>query len=95
MLLGPLCKRVLISHTLVASATDDNQIIQHGGATLGLGHIVPALKVEYRHRIATPCRHTFPLERLAHISYPKLFSDCFGYFHLVSHPIPLLCDPLD
>ena len=70
MLLRPLRKGVLISHTLVASATDDNQIIQYRWATLGLGHVVAALKIKDSYSVATPRRHTFSLERLAHISYP-------------------------
>jgi hypothetical protein len=86
MLLGPLSKRILISHTLVASATDDNQIIEYGGATLRFGHIVAALKIKDSDGIDAPCRHAFSLEGRAHISDPQLFLDRLGYFHLVSHP---------
>jgi len=70
VLLGPLRKCILISHTLVTSATDDDQIIQNCWPALGLGHIMAALKVEDCDGVATPRRPTFSLEGLAHISYP-------------------------
>ena len=93
MLLGPLGERVLISHTLVASATDDNQIIQHSWATLGFGDIMSTLKVEDCDGICAPCCHTFSLEGGAHISDPELFPDCLGYLLLVSHPIGVWAGP--
>jgi hypothetical protein len=89
MLARPLRKRMLISHTLVTSATDDNQIIQHCRPSFGLGHIMAALKVEDGYPIGAPGRHTFPFERLTHISDPKLLSHCARYLCFWRHYIYL------
>jgi len=66
--MGPFRKRVLISHTLVASATDDNQIIKNRWPALGFGHIVAALKIKDGDSILTPGRHTFSLKGGPHVS---------------------------
>jgi hypothetical protein len=95
VLLRPLRKCILISHTLVTSATDDNQIIQNCWPALGFGQIMAALKVEYRDGIATPRSSTFSLEGVTYISYPQLFSYGLGYLDLLCHPMELLSRALD
>ena len=95
VLVRPLAKGILISHTLVTSATDDDQIIQNGFPALGFGHIMAALKVEDCHNISAPRGLAFALEGGANISYPELFSHRPGYLYFLCHPRRLLCAALD
>jgi hypothetical protein len=86
MLARPFRKGVLISHTLIASATDDNQIIQHCWTPFGFRHVMTALKVKDRDSIGTPGSHTFSFKGVAHISQPQLLSYGSGNLGFWWHP---------